>query len=64
MAKPTNKTRRLSLVERLKDRFIIEETTGCWIWTSSSVSDGYASINIQGYNRKAHIATYEDKYGA
>lgn len=48
----------------IKDRWAIDEITGCWNWLLSLNSKGYANErNDNGVLGHAHIHNYENKYG-
>jgi len=54
-------TRGRSLAERLADKYIVDETTGCWVWTNAT-EEGYGRIRVGGAGSKrtpAHRAMYE-----
>ncbi|MFF3643369.1 HNH endonuclease signature motif containing protein [Streptomyces sp. NPDC002564] len=43
---------------RLLDKTIFDTQTGCWEWTASSTTSGYASFTVPGLARTAHRAAY------
>lgn len=53
---------RKSLKDRLMSKFIVDESTGCWNWTTSRRA-GYGSIWVDGKNRRAHRVSYELHHG-
>lgn len=51
--------------KQIKQRWLIDETTGCWIWLLSKTRDGYgqswdSELRIV---RCAHIINYEKEHG-
>src|SRR5882724_5383629 len=50
---------------RHRDKFWIDEETGCWVWTGATNGNGYprVSTGIKNKMMPAHRAFYEKKYG-
>ena len=44
---------------RFEAKHVPEPNTGCWLWTSTSHSDGYGLILVGGRRRLAHRLSYE-----
>jgi hypothetical protein len=52
--------------ERFLSRFVVNETTGCWLWTSTRLTDsygrprnGYGVMRIGRKMQRAHRLSYE-----
>lgn len=41
------------LLDRIKNKIIIEEKTDCWLWVGAKQTDGYGCF---GYEKKVHLA--------
>lgn len=54
------KRRVVSLSEGLASRYVINEASGCWVWTGATVGEGYGSFR----NKRAHRLMYEQVKGA
>lgn len=50
------------VMDRLLPR-IVQEPTGCWIWTGAITHLGYGHIWDQGRNRRVHRVAYENLVG-
>lgn len=56
-----------SLTQRLWDKFELDDSDKCWIWTASITTGGYGQINsggCDGHPLVAHRATYELVFGS
>lgn len=42
---------------------IREQENGCWLWTSSLVTHGYAQVKLNGKSQQAHRFVYEQLVG-
>lgn len=55
------------IIDTIKERITIDETTGCWLWTGATNRLGYGAIqrrNKQTYTTvMAHRASYEHHVG-
>ncbi|WP_366143609.1 HNH endonuclease signature motif containing protein [Acinetobacter sp.] len=62
--------RRQSLIERIKDRIVIDEN-GCWVWQGATsgkqvkgkAGRGYGKISINGFNCMVHRVSYICEHG-
>ena len=52
-----------SLEKRFNDNYLIDITTGCWIWMGYLNSGGYGSFYVDGQLRSAHRVSWELHYG-
>lgn len=52
------------VLERIERHYIPEPNSGCWLWTSSVTSKGYARIHFAGKGREAHRVVYQAIKGA
>lgn len=55
--------RKRPVVLRLLDRIEKDEVSGCWLWTGSVKTNGYAQIEVGGSTRQAHRVAYEEFVG-
>lgn len=46
-------------LDRFVDFIIFDSVDGCWEWDGSIHRDGYTFFKVDGYNRYAHIVSYE-----
>lgn len=46
-------------VARFHESYAVDETTGCWLWTSYRAKNGYAQISVAGRLTLAHRFSYE-----
>ncbi len=46
-------------ISRFLDKIEIDDNTGCWEWTASSMSEGYGQFNINGSMLLAHRVSFE-----
>lgn len=44
--------------ERFAAKYTVDES-GCWLWTASTVNNGYGRFRIGGESRLAHRVSYE-----
>lgn len=57
---------RTSIYDRLDDKFIVDEVTGCWVWVGAVASSGYGKIGAGGKWGKtisAHRVAWEKVHG-
>lgn len=48
------------LIERLRQKYIVDEQTGCWLWTARIDANGYGRFQRgPGVSPLAHRAAYE-----
>ncbi len=60
MGRHVNPRRTKSLAERFATKYVIDSTTGCWLWTAHVRTDGYATIaGKDGNPLFAHRVAYE-----
>lgn len=52
-----------SAYERWKDRYIVDDPSGCWVWTART-SEGYSTISDSGFERKAYKLAYQELVGS
>lgn len=50
---------RKTLLQRLTEKYSIDEVTGCWNWTAGKFSSGYGAIRSGERLRRAHRVSYE-----
>lgn len=50
-------------LRRFESRFIIDDVTGCWVWTGNKDKDGYGRISLFGQIARAHRVSYEHYKG-
>lgn len=43
---------------RFRDKFYVDNDTGCWLWTAYIGDDGYGQFWLNGYRPRAHIVSY------
>lgn len=48
-----------SIVEKIKNRFIPEPNSGCWIWLGNVKKNGYGSLTVGQKNYYSHRLSYE-----
>lgn len=48
---------------RLYKHSIPEPNSGCWLWTGTTIKDGYGQISIHGRGQMAHRVSYETFVG-
>lgn len=48
-----------TIFERIDRRFVIDDATGCHLWTGYVNDSGYGTIYYQGRNQRAHRVNYE-----
>lgn len=55
-----------TLLERFKSRYIPEPNSGCWLWTGTTMMNGYGvmSLGKRGKKMLAHRYSYEEYKGA
>jgi hypothetical protein len=46
------------LPDRILDKISPEPMSGCWLWTSTLMHEGYGVISINGKQMRAHRLTY------
>lgn len=51
------------LKERFAEKYVVDEATGCWLWTASTDTNGYGHISVGRKLRQAHRLSYEWSYG-
>lgn len=51
------------LAERLEASSVLDEETGCRIWTGGTCGPGYGKIRVEGKQRLAHRMAYEIAFG-
>ncbi len=56
--------KRIPIREQLLSRFVVDPLSGCWLWTGSISSDGYAVVCIRSVNVAAHRLSWELHVGA
>lgn len=45
--------------KRLMSNFVVDESTGCWLWVSSKYRNGYGWLKVFGKTVSAHRYSYE-----
>jgi hypothetical protein len=45
------------------DDYVVDETTGCWVWQRSRRETGYGKVTVGGRSRRAHRVYYERYVG-
>lgn len=45
-------------------QYIVDETTGCWVWQLARTRTGYGSVKINGKTCKPHRVFYERRFGS
>jgi hypothetical protein len=45
--------------ERFEKRYVVEESTGCWIWTGAKDGKGYGVMHVDGRQQKMHRFSFE-----
>lgn len=58
-----NRWQNLSSEERFKQKYIVDEETGCWNWIAAIMKKGYGVINIDKKTTLAHRFSYETYIG-
>lgn len=48
---------------RLRNSFLPEPNSGCWLWTGTVDRDGYGRVGVSGKSVEAHRAMYELEVG-
>ncbi|WP_409250117.1 HNH endonuclease signature motif containing protein [Enterobacter hormaechei] len=48
-----------SPLDRLRSKYMVDESTGCWNWLAYINSDGYGMFKHKGMMALAHKASYE-----
>ena len=51
------KKERITVLERFERKFYV--TPGCWIWTASTVTNGYGKFFVNGKHERAHRVSYK-----
>ena len=51
--------RKVILQDSFDEKWKLDKTTGCWMWTASINRDGYGQIGVNRKNTKAHRVSYE-----
>lgn len=54
----------MSIFERIKNRSVVDEDTGCWVWMLSKTKNGYGKVTVHRKSRRAHRVMYEAVHGA
>lgn len=49
--------------ERFHDKYIVDVSTGCWLWCGRVGQNGYAEFNLGGGKKLAHRVFYEHAIG-
>lgn len=52
-----------TIKERFDEKYIVDEETGCWLWTAAKHWVGYGVIGVNGKQVKAHRLSYELHHG-
>jgi hypothetical protein len=52
-----------TLIEKMAERYRVDPTTGCWVWTFSLRLNGYGQIKSGGKNLYPHRVSYEIHVG-
>ena len=47
-----------SALDRFTEKYVVNEETGCWEWTSHIVGSGYAGFYFEGKVRRAHRLSF------
>lgn len=51
-------------LERFNEKYIVDEATGCWLWTAAlAAKTGYAKMNVGGKATLMHRWSYEHFIG-
>ena len=48
----------MDLFKRFESKYIVDETTGCWLWTAGLFSNGYGQFWFNGRTHHAHRISY------
>ena len=46
-------------IDRFKEKYIVDEESGCWNWTGTITNKGYGTFHINNKEIKAHRFSYE-----
>ena len=46
-------------MERFAKKYVIDQRSGCWLWTASKHKQGYGVLNVAGKSRRAHRVAYQ-----
>jgi hypothetical protein len=46
-------------IERLREKYIVDKFTGCWLWQGYHQPNGYGKFSYNGQPRYAHRVSYE-----
>lgn len=47
------------VLRRFNDKWTLDESSGCWVWTACRIRDGYGQLSIDGRMVLAHRLSYE-----
>lgn len=53
----------MSLPERFTSKFVVDQSTDCWEWTSKRSNRGYGLFSVEGKYRSIHRYAYEQLVG-
>jgi len=53
----------MNIVDKIKSRIIIDNTTNCWLWQGAKDGCGYGFVYIKPKTQRTHRAMYEYYYG-
>lgn len=49
----------MELPARFTAKYVVDETTGCWLWTAGLNGQGYGHFSLDGRMQRAHRVAYE-----
>lgn len=55
--------KRRTVAERLKEKYIVDPDTGCWMWQAAINSDGYGHMGVGKRIASAYKVAYELTFG-
>lgn len=50
---------RNGVISRFATRFVVDQASGCWLWTGRKMSEGYGMITVSGRSQLAHRISFE-----
>lgn len=55
--------KQITFQQRIAGKYIIDQTSGCWLWAAAKFLSGYGCIRVEGKTLGAHRYTYENLVG-
>lgn len=52
-----------TLAERVADRVVVDDQTGCHVWQGATTAAGYGELHLDGGVALVHRAVYENAHG-